>query len=332
MSRFVVDGTVFEGYCFRTYLAEGREYFDFWEQIPFQTQRKQEIDFPFPESLTSFLYLDAQKLEALCHDLGKAVQRLFEEKDRFCAAQIQKLLDELAKEHIYFVLLQLRWHDYLEQAREQHYENLRDLLPVKELTQLPSDVDTMQKQIRLIFEKVLDVENGKTDIPGRMAALCQEEKNNSLTLFRFSLLQTRSEAVDSKTFTEVLYPNTVRDLVDYTLRECIRREQKMRVCKNCGRYFALTGRVSAEYCSRVIDEKGHTCKDVGAVQQWTRSRADDRVFKAYRREYKRRFAWIKAGRITQEEFYAWSEAARQKKMACDAGELSLEEFEAWLAN
>ena len=26
-----------------------------------------------------------------------------------------------------------------------------ELLPVKELTQLPSDVDTMQKQIRLIF-------------------------------------------------------------------------------------------------------------------------------------------------------------------------------------
>ena len=50
----------------------------------------------------------------------------------------------------------------------------------------------------------------------------------------------------------------VYDLIDYHLRECIKREVKMRVCKNCGRYFALTGRTNTEYCSRPFDEKGRT--------------------------------------------------------------------------
>ena len=43
------------------------------------------------------------------------------------------------------------------------------------------------------------------------------------------------------------------------------------------------------------------------------------MFKAYRREYKRRFAWIKAGRISDGDFYAWSEQARAQKKRCDKG-------------
>ncbi len=30
----------------------------------------------------------------------------------------------------------------------------------------------------------------------------------------------------------------------------------MRVCKNCLRYFAVTGKASTEYCDRICDSKG----------------------------------------------------------------------------
>ena len=68
----------------------------------------------------------------------------------------------------------------------------------------------------------------------------------------------------------------------------------------------------------------------GAFQQWTLKQADDPVFKVYRREYKRRFAWIKAGRISDSEFYAWSEQAREQKKRCDEGSITAEEFQRWL--
>ena len=58
--------------------------------------------------------------------------------------------------------------------------------------------------------------------------------------------------------------------------------------------------------------------------------SDDPIFKAYRKEYKKRFAWIKAGRITDEQFYAWSEKAREEKKKCDREIISLEEFQQWL--
>ena len=55
------------------------------------------------------------------------------------------------------------------------------------------------------------------------------------------------------------------------------------------------------------------------------------MFKAYRKEYKKRFALIKAGRVTDEEFSAWSQQAREQKKKCDRNDITLEEFKRWLA-
>ena len=104
----------------------------------------------------------------------------------------------------------------------------------------------------------------------------------------------------------------------------------MRRCKNCGRLFAVTGHGGTEDCDRPADERGRTCREIGAFRVWEKSKSTDEPFKVFRREYKKRFAWIKAGRITKDEFYSWSERAREKRDKCDAGRITLEEFEAWL--
>ena len=90
------------------------------------------------------------------------------------------------------------------------------------------------------------------------------------------------------------------------------------------------GRVSAEYCERPVKHGEQRCREIGAFRQWTKKQTDDPIFKAYRKEYKKRFAWIKAGRITDEQFYAWSEQAREEKKKCDREIISLEEFQQWL--
>ena len=90
------------------------------------------------------------------------------------------------------------------------------------------------------------------------------------------------------------------------------------------------GRVSAEYCERPVKYGEQRCREIGAFRQWTKKQTDDPIFKAYRKEYKKRFAWIKAGRVTDEQFYAWSEKAREEKKKCDREIISLEEFQQWL--
>jgi hypothetical protein len=56
------------------------------------------------------------------------------------------------------------------------------------------------------------------------------------------------------------------------------------------------------------------------------------AFKAYSKAYKKRFAWIKYGKITQEAFYEWSEQAREIREQCANGKISLDEFKEWLDN
>lgn len=97
-------------------------------------------------------------------------------------------------------------------------------------------------------------------------------------------------------------------MIDYSLRSCVEREITVRHCKNCGRYFTQTGR------------------EAGAFQQWTKKQSGDPVFKAYRKEYKKRFAWIKAGRISDTDFYTWIKQAREMKKKCDREVITLEEY------
>ena len=90
------------------------------------------------------------------------------------------------------------------------------------------------------------------------------------------------------------------------------------------------GRCSPVLYSSSIRDMIDYCREIGAFKQWTKKQSDDPIFKAYRKEYKRRFAWIKAGRITDEAFYAWSEKAREEKQKCDRDIISLAEFQQWL--
>ena len=84
------------------------------------------------------------------------------------------------------------------------------------------------------------------------------------------------------------------------------------------------------YCERPVSEGQQRCRDIGALKQWTLRQAGNDAFKAYRKEYKRRFAWIKAGRITDRQFYDWSERARAEKDKCEQGLISQKELESWL--
>lgn len=82
--------------------------------------------------------------------------------------------------------------------------------------------------------------------------------------------------------------------------------------------------------SVAFDEKGCTCKEIGALQVWEKSKSEDEGSKVYHREYKKRSAWIRAGKITKDEFYIWSEKAREKKAECEEEKITLEESGRWL--
>lgn len=312
-------------YRYKVWVTDGVEHFEYGNS---QTKKK---DLPFGTSLMEMLYLDVSAFVDLFESLGKFLIKLYETKEQRYADEVLYILNAVAEKHIYFELLRLDWQERLEKAKEQDYVNIVDLLPRKKLTHIPSNLHTMQEQVKTLFVRVLDLDtSGMEPVQQKMVNYYNDNGNDTLNTFQFQPQSMSFEVIDRKTFTEVLYPKNIYGIIDYFVRECVRREQPMRVCKNCGRYFAIAGRTDAEYCNRLIDEKGRTCKAVGAIKGWTERRKEDEVFKVYRREYKKRFGWIKAGKIAQEAFYAWSEKAREEKARCDAGETCLQGFSQWL--
>lgn len=315
-------------YIFRTYINGGREYYEYTDAA----DREQTIkkDFPFPESLMSLLYMDIWELEPITKRMDKALMSFYQSRDYDELQIVAAGLKELAPRHICFELLRLDWLERLNMVDSTAPGDFQDLLPHKKISHLCSSIDTMQKQIKGLIAQVLDMDGEKKSVSEKMVAYYNAEGGDTLNTFQFQPQSMSFEVIDHKVFAEVLYPKDIYDLIDFHVRECVKREVKMRVCKNCLRYFAVTGKASTEYCGRICDSKGRTCREMGAINTWTQRKQGDEVFKEYRREYKKRFARINAGRLTKSAFYAWSEEARRKKEDCDSGVISPEEFSQWL--
>ena len=223
-------------YTYKVWIADGKEHFEYGNE---QTKKK---GFPFTESLMELLYFDIWSLGELFEGVGKSLMKLYETKEPQYADEVLSALNTVAKKHIHFELLRLDWQERLAKAETQDYKDIVDLLPRKKLTQLPSNIHTMQGQIKTLFAQVLDLDaSGKELVQKKMVDYYNTEGGDTLNTFRFQPQPMSFEVIDKKTFTEVLYPKDIYDIIDYFVRECVKREQPMRICKNCGRYFAIVG-------------------------------------------------------------------------------------------
>ena len=314
----------------KMYFSEGKEIFQY-DAAGTQGVPSVQKELPFLESLLSFQELDCSELTPMLQYITDNWSKLVAEGDMEARTNAMMKLGALASVHIYFQLLYVHCYDrQVTMSIKNDRGNLEDQQMLDELRRLPELLPLYQKQIQRFFDLVLDV-----DTAGREPQL-QASKNytydnpNDSGLFKFHPIPLSFEPVEYQKCSPVLYSASISDMIDYSLRSCVERGITVRRCKNCGRYFPQTGRVSAEYCERPVPKGQQRCREIGALKQWTLRQANNDAFKAYRKEYKKRFAWIKAGRITDQQFYDWSERARAEKDKCEQGIISLKELEDWL--
>ena len=314
------------------YFSEKRELFQ-CDASGIQGVPSVDREFPFLESLLTFLEMDCGELTPILQRIADRWSRLIEEFDRDAGTEAMVELGQLKSRHIYLELLYVRWYDRF--SRIGIYGDrgsTEDEQMLAELRDLPEQLLLYQKQVQRFFDLVLDVDSAGRDPQQQAAKNYLHDSPRDPGLFRFRPIPLSFEPVEPGRCSPVLYSASIPDMIDYSLRSCVERGITVRRCKNCGRYFPQTGRVSAEYCERPVPRGQQTCREAGAFQQWTKKQSDDPVFKAYRKEYKKRFAWIKAGRISDTDFYAWSEQAREMKKKCDRDVITLEEYVEWLKN
>ena len=313
---------------FKVYIADGQEFF-----IYKKDEKMVKASFPFFQSMLDLLYLDLKAYDSIFEEMGDTIPKLYATKDDRLAENIREKLEELAKDHIFFEYLLQDWSQRMEEIKQNDYIGIVELLPYrKRLAQIPENLRTIQGQVLSLLETVLDVSTSeKSSISEKIVRYYTNRENNGLSGFKFEPQSTCYEIIDKKTFTEVIYPTSIYSIIDFMVRECVKREIRFRVCKNCNRYFPLTGYANAEYCDRVFDDQGHTCKEMGALKVWQK-KAKKPAYELYSKEYKKRFARIKYGKVTKEDFYKWAEEARTHRDRCMAEELSFEEFQEWIAN
>ena len=316
----------------KMYFSEKRELFQ-CDASGIQGVPSVDREFPFLESLLTFLEMDCGELTPILQRIADRWSRLIAEFDRDAGTEAMVELGQLKSRHIYLELLYVRWYDRF--SRMGIYGDrgsAEDEQMLAELRDLPEQLLLYQKQVQRFFDLVLDVDSAGRDPQQQAAKNYLHDSPRDPSLFRFRPIPLSFEPVEPGRCSPVLYSASIPDMIDYSLRSCVERGITVRRCKNCGRYFPQTGRVSAEYCERPVSKGQQTCREAGAFQQWTKKQSDDPVFKAYRKEYKKRFAWIKAGRISDTDFYAWSEQAREMKKKCGRDVITLEEYVEWLKN
>ena len=314
----------------KMYFSEKKEVFQF-DSHGVQGVPSTYKEFPFLESLLSFLETDCKELEPLLQRAYENWSLLIDRDDRDAGVRTLMDLGDLGSRHIYLNLLYVRWFErFGRMGITQDRGSREDQQMLEELQGIPEQLPLYQQQVQRFFDLVLDVDKAGRDPQQQASAHYLYDAPKDPSLFTFRPIPLSFEPVEPGRCSPVLYPLHISDMMDYSLRSCVERGITVRRCKNCGRWFPQTGRVSAEYCERPVASGQQTCREAGAFQQWTKKQSDDPVFKAYRKEYKKRFAWIKAGRITDEQFYAWSEQAREMKKKCDREVITLEEFKDWL--
>ncbi|WP_455580575.1 DUF6076 domain-containing protein [Dysosmobacter sp.] len=281
------------------------------------------------ESLLSFQELDSEVVSPLLKRISSNWEKWTTTEDRDAMTAAMMDLGELKQRHIYFQLLYTRCYHRISDPKRIRGD-AEDQQILTELQEVAEQIPQYQKQIQRFFELVLDVDQAGRD-PQKQAwsnYLYNEPKDPGL--FKFRPIPVSFEPTEEGRCSPVLYSGRILDMIDYSLRSCVERQITVRRCKHCGRWFPQMVRVSAEYCERPVAEGEQVCREIGAFQKWTKKQSDDPVFKIYRREYKKRFARIKAGEINDDDFKLWSKKARAEKKKCDSGSITLEEFQQWL--
>ncbi len=310
-------------WIYKMYFLEDGEFFEY-DTFGGQSSTATQIALPYLESLLSFLEMDCTEWEPLIKQACEELEQFFATKDTAYTDQMMQVLGELSEKHVYFKMLYLQW--FWLKANGSIAPGMAE-----EMRQLPAQLSLYQKQAHKFVENILDVDRVDRDVQKNVRANYIFDQPRDAELFCFKPIPASFGPVGEDDCGMILYPNTIRDIIDFSLRDCVAKNIPVRRCRNCGRYFPIIGRITAEYCSRP-QPSGKLCRNIAPVQKWAKNSKKDLVFSEYRREYKRHFAWIKAGKISEEQFAAWAKQAKAKKHECDAEKISLDEFKAWLKN
>lgn len=193
---------------------------------------------------------DADFYEAYCvlSEINKLVQT---EKDEAAWRKLLKLSLPLCEVHSFFGLLAKELSEL-----ESTYAHGQDADAAIVLS-FANDFEAIVSDAKALIERCLD---GRYQPDYSTAERYRKAHYDAFLRFddmRYGELATEEVMLDGPAYDsayhysvemlrEVLYPNTVRDLYNYLKAYCLRLSLAIHKCKNCGRYFVVTGNITQD--------------------------------------------------------------------------------------
>ena len=266
----------------KMYFSGEKEFFEN-DAFGMQGLPSKQLELPFLESLLTFLELDEKEITPMLERISVNWEHFVESSDLGAHTAAMVELGMLAEKHIYFRLLYTRCFGCISVNGFDQAEIQAIALDLKEFAKQFSET---RKQVEKFLECVLDVDSAGREPQKQAAKNYYHDQPRDPELFRFEPIPLSFEPVEPGRCAPVLYSSAVRDMIDYSLRSCVERGVTVRRCKNCGRWFPQTGRVSAEYCERPVKYGEQRCREIGAFRQWTKNRPTTRFSRRTARSIK----------------------------------------------
>jgi hypothetical protein len=132
---------------------------------------------------------------------------------------------------------------------------------------------------------------------------------------RYASLEKSAEFIlnTEPKYVDTFYFYTLADVLYFEFMNVIKGNVVIRRCKNCNRYFVPSGRSDAKYCNELAPGSEKSCAEIGAIKQYEKRLKNNLIIKAYRKEYKKRYARVLNGKLDRNTFFEWSENAKTKR-------------------
>lgn len=141
--------------------------------------------------------------------------------------------------------------------------------------------------------------------------------------------------VATKQGLESLYTiKTSLSLLIFEMAQCMNTGAKIIKCKHCGNYFVPKGNANSVYCSYPVrDNRGKTCKDVGAQVTRANKEKSDIATKEYRKVYMRYKMIVRRhpeDKEAADQFAKLKSEVKTWREKLETGSSETEEFLKWL--
>ncbi len=195
----------------------------------------------------------------------------------------------------------------------------RQVLSMETYVERPDDIlqwreqAEEKKEFAAIFK---ELDDDSVEIDSELDAYLQKEIKKAQTSNRPALFSE----YEIKSFAQ---------LISLEIRLMVEEPVIVKRCRHCSRYF-LTDKSTIEYCSRTPKGEDSPCDVAGPKMSFSRLLEEDAALKAYNATYKTYYARQRRGTITEAEFSAWRDEAKQRLKDAREGKVSLEAYTSWL--